>query len=55
MKNKEQINKEYPPRMMEHVCESDGIMYMSNPPQIKCRICGRFKTLQPATPITWTS
>ncbi len=26
----------------EHIHESDGLMYMSHPPQMKCKICGQF-------------
>lgn len=39
----------------EHVCESDGAIYTSNPPQLKCRICGQFKRIDPAPPITWVN
>lgn len=33
--------KSIPPH--EHV--SDGMIYTSNPPKVKCAICGEFKTL----------
>ncbi len=38
-----------------HVCESDGLMYTSNPPQWRCKICGKFEyvhnaTMKPFTP-----
>lgn len=25
-----------------HICESDGLQYLSYPPQWKCKICGKF-------------
>lgn len=27
---------------IEHVHESDGMSYLSNPPQSKCKTCGQF-------------
>ena len=32
-----------------HVCESDGIVYTSNPPQWKCKVCGKFEYVHKAT------
>ena len=26
-----------------HICESDGMEYLSYPPQWRCKICGRFE------------
>jgi hypothetical protein len=26
----------------DHVCESDGLEYLSYPPQWRCKICGKF-------------
>lgn len=36
-----------------HIHESDGAVYMSNPPQYRCKICGQFRIIQTAPPITW--
>ena len=32
-----------------HVCQSDGMVYTSYPPQLRCKICGKFEFIHKET------
>lgn len=43
------------PKIEPHICQSDGAVYTSYPPQWRCKICGKFEyahkaTMQPFIP-----
>ncbi len=51
----EKINNIKLPKIKSHICESDGLVYTSYPPQWRCKTCGKFEyaheaTMQPFIP-----
>lgn len=51
----EGVRPELKVQMQAHTCESDGMVYTSNPPQMKCKHCGVFKRMEESKPITWNN